>query len=430
MTLVWIIVVAFFSFLRQCPLLNATGASIWVERHGRIGGQFCVVLCAADYASLQAKYGQPLPNSGGLEAIESIISWGDREAAERIRGSAALYNCGVRVNELCVEVFSRHPHLLHEPASRERLVDICQRLRWMSVQEVDVAFANMRGVNPANVPTEARDLGRPVEPSRSREPSGRLSLTSGTGASVSIPSPHTPTAKRLVSVAITSTPKMGPQDLLHPHGPPKVVMFCLDWSLSMMSQDTGTHLSRFATCQACVQRILTEQVIDHDLVGCVVFGASVETVVPPTPKGLGRGRIGARIASLQAQTLGGTCFFDAVLQCIQQLGLPGLAPMGAPRWLVCLTDGDDLGSRRENARGEQVCKMLEVGMPANLNMIMITVGRLKETNLRVIDCWVDQVTAAGGFARHLSERTATAIQQSFEEVAECLALDVGGATEC
>jgi len=370
------------------------------------------------------KYGQPLPNSAGLEAIESIISWGDREAAERIRGSAALYNSGVRVNELCEEVFSRHPHLLHEPVSRERLVDICQRLRWMSVHEVDLAFASIRGVNPANVPSEARDLGRPVEPNpgRNREPKARLTLaTTGTGASVSLPS---------VSVAVTSTPKMGPQDLLHPHGPPKVVMFCLDWSLSMMSQDTGTSLSRFATCQACVQRILTEQVMDQDLVGCVVFGASVETVVPLTPKGLGHGRISPCIASLQAQTLGGTCFFDAVLQCIQQLGLPGLAPVGAPRWLVCLTDGDDLGSRRENARGEQVCKMLEVGMPANLNMIMITVGRLKETNLRVIDCWVDQVSAAGGFARHLSERNATAIQQSFEEVAECLASDVGGATEC
>eukprot|EP00420_Gonyaulax_spinifera_P007809 CAMPEP_0197935262 /NCGR_PEP_ID=MMETSP1439-20131203/113029_1 /TAXON_ID=66791 /ORGANISM="Gonyaulax spinifera, Strain CCMP409" /LENGTH=76 /DNA_ID=CAMNT_0043558193 /DNA_START=9 /DNA_END=237 /DNA_ORIENTATION=+ len=60
-------------------------------------------------------------------------------------------------------------------------------------------------------------------------------------------------------------------------------------------------------------------------------------------------------------------------------------------------------------------------------MVMITVGRLKETNLRVIDGWVEQVSAAGGFAKHLSERNAAAITGAFEVVAECLASDVGGA---
>uniref|UniRef100_A0A7S1PM06 VWFA domain-containing protein n=1 Tax=Alexandrium catenella TaxID=2925 RepID=A0A7S1PM06_ALECA len=221
-------------------------------------------------------------------------------------------------------------------------------------------------------------------------------------------------------------PKMGPGAIQ----PPKIVMFCLDWSLSMLSQDTGTALSRFATCVACVQRIMTDQVQNHDLVGIVGFGASVETVVLPTAIGLGREKINARISSLQAQTLGGTCFFDAVGQCLQLLAQPGVAGPESPRWLVCLTDGDDLGSRRENARGEQVNRMLDDGVAANLNMIMITVGRLKEANLRVIDSWVERVIAAGGFGRHLSERNAAAITGAFEVVAEVLSSDVGGATEC
>jgi len=406
------------------PTAVPTSQRDWTQYLGRTArqdrrGQFCVVLCAADYAGLQAKYGQTLPSGPGLEAVERIITWGDREAAERIRGSAALYNCGVRVNELCEEMFSKHPELLQNPESRERLVDICQRLRWMSVQELDAAFAQIRGLNPAKVPTEARDLGRPVEPPSSRNltsPATQRLCISGTSGS----------APGTASVVGTSTPKMAPAIV----GIPKVVVFCLDWSLSMLSQDTGTALSRFATCVACVQRILLDQVQDQDLVGVVGFGASVENVVLPTPKGIGRDKINARISGLQAQTLGGTCFFDAVAQCLQLLSQPGLAPPEAPRWLVCLTDGDDLGSRRENARGEQVNKMLDAGTPANLNMVMITVGRLKECNLQVIDRWVEQVVAAGGFGRHLSERNAAAITGAFEVVAECLSLDVGGATEC
>jgi len=392
------------------PTAVPTSQRDWTQYLGRTArqdrrGQFCAVLCSADYAHLQAKYGQPLGQ--GLEAVEAILALGDREAADRIRGSAALYNCGVRLNELCEDIFSRRPEALRDPESRERLVDICQHLRWMSVQEIDQAFARIPGFTPQRVPTEARDLGRPVEPSgRPVQSRGRLQL-------------QPPQSSQ--------TLKMGQSGTV---GPPKVVIFCLDWSLSMLSQDTGTHLSRFATCVACIQRILADQVQNHDLVGVVGFGASVETVVLPTPKGLGTNQINQRVAQLQAQTLGGTCFFDAVKECLQLLGQPGLAPPEAPRWLICLTDGDDLGSRKENAHGEQVSQQLERGAVPSLNMVMITVGRLKEHNLKVIDGWVEQVSSAGGFARHLSERNAAAITGAFEVVAECLASDVGGATEC
>lgn len=49
--------------------------------------------------------------------ISSLTSFG--------KGSAALYNCGVRVNELCEEVFGKRPEILRDPHARERLVDVC-----------------------------------------------------------------------------------------------------------------------------------------------------------------------------------------------------------------------------------------------------------------------------------------------------------------
>merc|ERR1712139_572025 len=105
--------------------------------------------------------------------------------------------------------------------------------------------------------------------------------------------------------------------LLGASGPPKVVIFCLDWSASMMSRDTGTPLSRFETCLSCVQTIMREQVRDCDLVGCVVFGPDVRIVFPPTLKGQAGRMLEARITCLRPQMAGGPRFFDAVAQCLQ-----------------------------------------------------------------------------------------------------------------
>lgn len=109
---------------------------------------------------------------------------------------------------------------------------------------------------------------------------------------------------------------------------------------------------------------------------------------------------------------------------------PGGVPGEALKWLVCLTDGDDLGSRRENSRGEIVTQMLNSGATATLNMVMITVGALRAQNLKIIDSWVDKVSSVGGLGKHVSEKDAGAIAKAFEVVAECLAAEVGGATEC
>jgi len=386
------------------PTTIPTSRREWTQFLGRTArqdcrGQFCCVLCSADYSGLSSKYKQALPSEGGLEVIETVLCWGDREASERIRGSAALYNCGVRVNELCEEVFGKRREILRDPVAREHLVDACQRFRWMSIQEVDTAFSRLPGLDPASITTEAQDLGRPVEPiSGSRSHFDRHALQ------------H----QRLGMRPFTALPK--------------VVVFCLDWSASMQSRDTRTPLSRFETCVACLQRILREQVRDCDLVGVVVFGSHVQTVVPPTLKGQGGAMLEARIAGLRPQSTGGTCFFDAVAQCLQLLSQPRLTE--ALPWLVCLTDGDDLGSRPQNARGELVTKMLQAGVPMRLNMVMITVGALKASNVQIIDSWVERVHSAGGLGRHLPERDAATIAKAFEVVAECLAAEVGGAIEC
>jgi len=381
------------------PMWVPTSRREWTQFLGRTArqdchGQFCCILNAGDYKSISSKYKQNLPSFGGLDIVETILSWGDRETSERIQKSAALYNCGVRVNELCEEIFCRRPEFLTEPEARERLVDVCQRLRWMSIKEIDQACGQLTNFDPSTVPTEAQDLGRPCEP---------------TQASAAEKVMLNPDAKASQS---------------------KVVLFCLDWSASMASRDTRTPLSRFETCVQCVQKILREQVSDKDMVGIVAFGPTVQTIVPPTPKGLFGTHLNSRIAGLRPQASGGTCFYDAMVQCLELLNQPGLAPPEASRWLVCLTDGDDLGSRAHNARGELVTKMLEAGTPAHLNMMVITVGSLKAVNVQIIDAWANKVSAAGGNGRHLSEKDAAAITKAFDVVAEYLAADLGGAVEC
>jgi len=198
----------------------------------------------------------------------------------------------------------------------------------------------------------------------------------------------------------------------------------------MMSRDTGTPLSRFETCVQCVQGILQQQVRDCDFVGVVVFGPSVQLVVPPTAKGQGGAMLQASIAGLRPQMAGGTCFFDAVAQCLHLLKQFRSIPADGRRWLVCLTDGDDLGSQQHNARGELVSRMLANGPPPNLNLLAVTVGALKAVNVHIINSWVDRVSKAGGVGRHLLERDAATISRAFGVVAECLAKELGGAVEC
>lgn len=389
------------------PSIVPTSQREWIQFLGRTArqdrrGQYCAVLCAKDYVAQTSKFKETMPTGGcGLDPVKMVLSWGDRETAERIKGSAALYNCGVRVNELCEEVFGKRSELLKDRQARERLVDVCQRLRWMSVREVDEAFARLPSVDPKEVPSEARDLGRPEAP-----PAGGSAL---------LPV-HVPGA----AVNVVSG-----------GGGPKVVIFCLDWSASMKSNDTRTQYNRFQTCVQCILRILRDQVRDTDLVGVVCFGPTVQTIIPPTPKGVGGRMLQTRIASLQPATAGGTCFYDAVLECLKMLGQPNLVPPEALRWLVCLTDGDDLGSSRPNQRGQLVSHMLGSGnAPAGLNMVMITVGALKSENVQVIQSWVKQVTSQGCQGVHLGDKDATGIAKAFEVVAEFLAAEVGGATEC
>jgi hypothetical protein len=325
--------------------------------------------------------------------VETVLRWGDREAAERIKGSAALYNCGLRMNELCEELFARRPDILKDPDARERVVEVCQRYRWMSNREVDEAFARLPRFDPAKVPTVASDCGRPVEPPAGTNGYARASSSTSNGG-------------------------------------PKVVLFCLDWSASMMSKDTGTQLSRFETCIDCVLRMLRDQVRDCDYVGVVGFGPTVQMVVAPTLKGQGGKLLVSQIASLRPQMAGGTCFFDAVAHCLRLLTQLSHVPADAQRFLVCLTDGDDLGSHPQNARGEMVTQLLANCASKYLNLLAVTVGPLKPVNVQVLRSWVQRVVTAGGVGRLFSERDAATIAKAFEIVAEYLVVEVGGTVEC
>jgi hypothetical protein len=211
---------------------------------------------------------------------------------------------------------------------------------------------------------------------------------------------------------------------------PRFVVFCLDWSASMMSQDTGKRgETRFGACVDRVQHILREQVRENDIVSVVGFGANLQTSLPPTRRGRDLHRLESLIGSLQPSAAGGTCFFDAVAHSLQMMKSGENVPLDSPRWLICLTDGDDIGSRKENENGEVVARLLDSGID-KLNMIMITVGKLKANNLRTIGSWTDRVARNGGHGQLLSEKDAVSIGKAFEVVAEALASDVGGAIEC
>eukprot|EP00930_Biecheleria_cincta_P042334 TRINITY_DN29121_c0_g1_i1.p1 TRINITY_DN29121_c0_g1~~TRINITY_DN29121_c0_g1_i1.p1 ORF type:complete len:1577 (+),score=242.18 TRINITY_DN29121_c0_g1_i1:81-4811(+) len=381
------------------PTVVPSSRREWTQFLGRTArqdcrGQFCCILAAADYDALIKKHRQQLPVVGGLDVVETLLGWGDKEVAEKLKASAALYNCGVRANELCEEVFGSRPELLQDPRARECLVEVCQRLRWLSVHEINNAFKRLPGFDPALVATEAKDLGRPVELH------GTVAVN-GIGLS------------QLSMV------------------PPKIIIFCLDVSASMMSRDTKTPLTRFETCVSRMRRILHEQIRDCDWVGIVVFGPSVQVVVPLTLKGQAGNLFESRLAGLRPQIAGGTCFFDAVAHCLQLISQPGLQiPSVAKRWLVCLTDGDDLGSRPQNSQGQWVSNMLDASPPANFSLVIITVGVLKRINANIIDSWVQKVCARNGLGKHLCEKDAATIARAFDVVAECLAAEVGGATEC
>jgi len=380
------------------PTVLPTSRREWTQFLGRTArqdcrGQFCCVLCADDYQPLMQKYQRALPTNGSLEAIENVLSWGDREAAERIQNSAGLYNCGLRMNELCEEVFKTRPDVLEDASAREHLVDVCQRFRWMSVNDVDVAFQRIPHFVPSLVNTEAYDLE--AHASMPLATDARMTVPFGSGA-----------AQRL----------------------PKSVVFCLDCSASMKSQDTGTPQSRFEVCLARVQQIMRDRILDCDLVSVVIFGPDVRVVFPPTVKGQGGSKLMEMIAKLQPQTVGGTRFFDGVAQSLQLLNQSGLAQ--SKQWLVCLTDGDDAGSRQQNAKGEIVNQILGSSAVSNLNMVVITVGSFRALNLQIISSWTEIVSAAGGVGRHLAEKDAGNIGDAFDVVAECLAVEVGGAIEC
>merc|ERR1712125_55962 len=151
------------------------------------------------------------------------------------------------MNELCEEVYGRKAGLLEDLNARESLVEVCQRFRWMSVQDVDKAFKQLPNFDPAKVPTEAQDMGRPADSGR---PAGDAHQPGGVQ----------PLRIRPVSGGLGAVPTSVP---------PKVVIFCLDWSASMMSRDTGTALNRFDTCLSCVQVLMREQVRDCDLIGFI-----------------------------------------------------------------------------------------------------------------------------------------------------------------
>jgi len=258
------------------------------------------------------------------------------------------------------------------------LVQVCQQVRYLTIPELNAEFKKIRNFDPTRVQTEAEDKGRPQE------------------------------------------------------RPSKVVFFLLDNSVSMKANDVDVRqptLTRFEACKQCIIRILRENVAATDLVSVVCFGHGVQGVIPATPKGDGR-QLEAAIQTCQIDTMAGTVLFEAVSQCVQTLCFSqGVAPDHFSRWLVCLTDGDDVGSSKDN---QFVTNQL-TQCAGRLNMITITVeskyAKLKPQTVQAVNSWAALISKAGCVGKYVPAEDASKIMESFNVVAQVLERETRGSIE-
>ncbi|CAE7551395.1 unnamed protein product [Symbiodinium natans] len=187
-------------------------------------GQYCAVLCAKDYARRCSPH---VEVQGGAD----LLHWGAAKGETMPIGgcgldpvkAAALQWTGV--NELCEEVFGKRSELLKSGAQGYRSeIAVVTRLSVREIDEVGHPVPLLKQANMSLAPT----LGR--------EGDGGLCTASLRGAEGGAGSRH-----------------RGENDI-NEQGAGAVnvvVIFCLDWSASMKSNDTRTQYNRFQTCVQC-----------------------------------------------------------------------------------------------------------------------------------------------------------------------------------
>jgi len=337
----------------------------WIQFLGRTArqdrrGQWLAVLNRQDYADDSKRFGQELQPQ---KAVEMIQSWGNADVHTRLQLVHGQYHRGMRMNELSEQV-AQH-RLVQQPQAREAMVCLCAEYARLSVAQIDELAARVPGLQPWRIPTQAVEVGAD------------------------------PNAK----------PKMGLS---------KSIIFLVDRSASMLSQDAGGK-TRVEVARDCIADIFERQVEEHDQIGLYSFETGVHEHFPLTLKGASHRQIASQIAGIKGERHGLTCMYDGILTCAQHMEQAG----GGQKFLVTLTDGDDNQSDSQPG-GEKVTALLRAGVPG-LSLIFVSCGSdLKPRTLELVQYWAQLAKSAGNIGAHISARNPAQLQEAFAAVAELI----------
>mmetsp|Transcript_49288 Transcript_49288/g.107270 ORF Transcript_49288/g.107270 Transcript_49288/m.107270 type:complete len:1299 (-) Transcript_49288:82-3978(-) len=350
----------------------------WAQYLGRTArqdrhGQWMAVLNRQAYAEEQRISQKNLQPE---DAVQTILGWGNQETQSKVAEIHEQYHRGLRLNELSEEIAKRH--LLTKDKNREIMVHLCNDFSRMSIQQIDELAAQIEGLNPRSIKTEAEEVGPDKNAPRGDLRKGALA------------------------------------------GAPRSIIILIDRSASMMSRDCGGK-TRFDVCKNSIMRVFNNNVEDHDYIGLYTFESEVRESFPLTKKGPNRDRLANLIENLPPPD-GLTRFYDGVLHCMNQLR----ESPAETRYLIALTDGDDNMSTNQ-PNGEMVSAMVRNGVPG-LNLICITVGtKIKQKMVEIMNYWILSVQGSGQLAMYIPADRPDQLESCFEKVAE--AIDADGEIE-
>jgi len=356
----------------------------WIQYLGRTArqgrrGQWIAVLNRQDYAEDVEKHQQPIDSSN---AVETILGWGVAETRQRIREVHDEYHRGLRLNELSEEIAKRSLLAKHETTAI--MVQLCNDFTHMSTKEIDEFAAEIPGLDPSQIPTEADTVGvdSSVNQKLSRRQLGKLMS-----------------------------------------GAPRSIIILIDRSSSMLTKDAASDApkSRFEVCRECIMTIFNKNVQDHDYLGLYTFEDAVRESFPLTEKGKNKKRLQTLISSLPEPD-GLTRFYDGVSECIEHL----LQSKTDLKFLIALTDGDDNMSESQ-PEGQKATALIKEGIPG-LNLILITCGKkIKPNMVEIMESWTREVQEHGNMGLYIPANKPEQLADAFAKVAAII--DTEGESE-
>eukprot|EP00929_Paragymnodinium_shiwhaense_P025787 TRINITY_DN15519_c0_g1_i1.p1 TRINITY_DN15519_c0_g1~~TRINITY_DN15519_c0_g1_i1.p1 ORF type:complete len:1641 (-),score=534.53 TRINITY_DN15519_c0_g1_i1:309-5231(-) len=348
----------------------------WVQYLGRTArqdrrGQWMAVLNAKHYvADIEKTRDTLTPET----ALETILAWGAAETEGKIVETRGAHNRGLRMNELSEVIAERR--LLQDARSKEVMIQLCNDYSKMSIEMINDAAKEIKDLNPKSIPTASMEVGADQGVIRS---------------------PCAFRGRSFCSVA-------------------RAIIILIDRSSSMLSKDAGVGVerkTRFEVCKKCLSNIFENNVEDHDALGLYSFENEVRESFPLTEKGPNKKKLRNAILNIPPPD-GLTRFYDGMSTCIEKL----LESKAEAKYLVSLTDGDDNMSVSQ-PEGEKVTALIQAGVK-NLNLIMITCGKIKPSGISKMNHWADAVQSSGNIGMHIPAEKPAELAEAFRKVAELM----------